>query len=249
MLRERPTLPPVRRPSRVRPTAEAANPVTYTFQSEVRASHVGRYLVLILFILTLAVVGWQRRDLRTLASRFSNGPPPSRSKVTNAPPAPVPVSPATVLTPQNADPEPSALVSKHSQSAAGKTSSQVPSQEGSVAADTPSKAENDPVSANPPARETLETEGEKYLYGDDAPANCDRAQKELLAAAEHSSAKAQSALGTIYATGHCAIRDLPLAYRWFARAQRQDPHNRVIEQDMRVLWDQMSPEERMLATR
>src|SRR5579864_6601420 len=134
MLRERPTLPPVRRPSRVGPTAEAANPVTYTFQSEVRASHVGRYLVLILFILTLAVVGWQRRDLRTLASRFSNGPPSSRSKVTNAPPAPVPVSPATVLTPQNADPEPSALVSKHSQSAAGKTSSQVPSQEGSVAA-------------------------------------------------------------------------------------------------------------------
>jgi hypothetical protein len=42
---------------------------------------------------------------------------------------------------------------------------------------------------------------------------------------------------------------LPLAYRWFARALRQNPGNRIVEQDMRVLWNQMSPEERKLATR
>ena len=45
------------------------------------------------------------------------------------------------------------------------------------------------------------------------------------------------------------IRDLPLAYRWFARALRQNPRNRIIEKDMKVLWDQMGPEERELAKR
>ena len=70
-----------------------------------------------------------------------------------------------------------------------------------------------------------------------------------MAAAEHSSAQAASVLGTMYATGHCATRDLATAYRWFARSLRQDPKNTRIEQDLRVLWNQMTPEERQLAMR
>jgi TPR repeat protein len=78
--------------------------------------------------------------------------------------------------------------------------------------------------------------------------NCDLAQKELLAAAKHS-AKAQTDLGVMYATGHCAIRDLPLAYRWFARAQHHNPSGDPrIAEDLKVLWNQMTPEERKLAT-
>jgi hypothetical protein len=97
--------------------------------------------------------------------------------------------------------------------------------------------------------DALETQGEKYLYGNGAPANCALAQRSLLAAAERSNTKAQSVLGTMYATGHCATRDLPLAYRWFARALHQDPSNTRIEQDLKVLWNQMSPDERQLALR
>lgn len=97
--------------------------------------------------------------------------------------------------------------------------------------------------------DALEAQGEKYLYGNGVPANCALAQKSLQAAAERSNAKAQSVLGTMYATGHCANRDLPLAYRWFARALRQDPSNLRIEQDLKVLWSQMSPDERQLALR
>jgi len=95
----------------------------------------------------------------------------------------------------------------------------------------------------------LEAQGEKYLYGNGVPENCARARTNLMAAAEHSSAQAASVLGTMYATGHCATRDLATAYRWFARSLRQDPKNTRIEQDLRVLWNQMTPEERQLAMR
>jgi hypothetical protein len=53
----------------------------------------------------------------------------------------------------------------------------------------------------------------------------------------------------MYATGHCATRDLPTAYRWFGRSLRQDPKNTRLEQDLKVLWNQMTPGERQLAMR
>jgi hypothetical protein len=95
----------------------------------------------------------------------------------------------------------------------------------------------------------LEAEGERYLYGNGVRENCARARTNLLAAAQHSNAQAQNVLGTMYATGHCATRDLPTAYRWFGRSLRQDPSNTRIEQDLKVLWKQMTPEERKLALR
>jgi hypothetical protein len=101
----------------------------------------------------------------------------------------------------------------------------------------------------PSALEDLEAEGEKYLYGNGVPENCTRASPNLLAAAQRSSAQAESVLGTMYATGHCATRDLPTAYRWFSRSLRKDASNTRIEQDLKVLWNQMTPEERQLALR
>jgi TPR repeat protein len=97
--------------------------------------------------------------------------------------------------------------------------------------------------------EDLEAEGEKYLYGNGVPQNCERARRSLLTAAGRSNGRAQSVLGTMYATGHCAPRDLPLAYRWFAKALHQDPQNGRIEEDLKVLWNQMTPDERNLALR
>jgi len=95
----------------------------------------------------------------------------------------------------------------------------------------------------------LVAQGEKYLYGNGVPENCARARTNLLAAAQHSNAQAQNVLGTMYATGHCATRDLPTAYRWFGRSLRQDPKNTRIEQDLKVLWNQMTPQERQQALR
>ena len=53
----------------------------------------------------------------------------------------------------------------------------------------------------------------------------------------------------MYATGHCASRDLPTAYRWFARALHQDPGNARVQRDLEVLWKQMTPDERQIAQR
>ncbi len=100
-----------------------------------------------------------------------------------------------------------------------------------------------------PTAEELEAEGEKYLYGNGVPENCTRARTSLLAAAQRSSAQAQNVLGTMYATGHCATRDLPTAYRWFSRSLRKDPSNTRIEDDLKVLWNQMTPQERQVALR
>jgi Sel1 repeat-containing protein len=91
--------------------------------------------------------------------------------------------------------------------------------------------------------------GEAYLYGRGVPKSCDQATKYLKLASDQSSAKARSALGTMYATGHCVPRDLPTSYRWFARALQVDPNNQVLEKDLSGVWTQMTPPERQLATK
>jgi len=63
------------------------------------------------------------------------------------------------------------------------------------------------------------------------------------------SAKARSAFGTMYATGHCVARDLPTSYSWFAQALRADPNNQILEKDLTAVWNQMTPPERQLAAK
>jgi len=214
--------------------------------SPIRLPHLRRYLVLVVFSFTVALAGWQWRELRTQARSFWKSPATRQFRATNSTATHASVSSIEVLTPRSR--EPSELAYERAQRAIEETPASDQSREG-VAAVASNKAQVQPVSASTRARDSSEAEGEKYLHGDGVPANCVRARQDLLAAAENSSAKAQTAVGTMYATGHCATQDLPLAYRWFAHAQRQNPRNRIIEKDMRVLWDQMSPEERTLATR
>ncbi len=99
-----------------------------------------------------------------------------------------------------------------------------------------------------PPGEALFTQGQRYLYGTGGvPANCDLALKSLLSAAARSHARAESTLGTMYSTGHCVTRDLPSAYKWFAKALHSDPNNTRLEQDLSVVWRQMTPGEQQLA--
>ncbi len=93
----------------------------------------------------------------------------------------------------------------------------------------------------------LVADGEKYLYGRGVPEDCARAQRNLQIGARGSNAKAQTLLGAMYATGHCVGRDLPTAYRWFAKALHGDPGNSRVQRDLEVLWKQMTPEERQVA--
>jgi hypothetical protein len=91
--------------------------------------------------------------------------------------------------------------------------------------------------------------GEAYLYGRGAGENCNEAVRYLKAASAKSNAKARSAFGTMYATGHCVQRDLPTSYLWFALALRVDPNNQILEKDLNAVWNQMTPPERQMATR
>jgi TPR repeat protein len=114
---------------------------------------------------------------------------------------------------------------------------------------TPPKVRAQRATASAAGIGDLEAEGEKYLYGNGVPENCARARRNLMAAAQRSNAKAENVLGTMYATGHCAKRDLPTAYRWFGRSLQKDPGNTRIQEDLKVLWNQMTPEEQKLALR
>ena len=106
-------------------------------------------------------------------------------------------------------------------------------------------APSNAIVANDPAH--LFNEGEKYLYGDGVPQDCDRAQKALRTSAAHSYPQAESLLGTMYASGHCLGRDLPAAYRWYARALRHEPANTRIASDLQVLWTEMTAAEKKAA--
>jgi len=91
--------------------------------------------------------------------------------------------------------------------------------------------------------------GERYLYGRGGAQDCTNALKYLKMASDKQNAKARSAMGTMYATGHCVTRDLPTAYHWFALALRADPNNSVVEKNLSAVWNQMTPPERQLATK
>jgi hypothetical protein len=112
-----------------------------------------------------------------------------------------------------------------------------------------------PEASKQPAPQVADTgdadfrKADAFLYGRGAAENCDQAVKYLKAASAKSNAKARSAFGTMYATGHCVPRDLPTSYLWFALALQVDPNNQILEKDLNSVWSEMTPPERQLATR
>jgi hypothetical protein len=110
----------------------------------------------------------------------------------------------------------------------------------------PARTKPSPQVASPD--DTLVTNAEKYLYGRGVPQNCDRALISLRAAANRQNSRAMTLLGTMYGTGHCVGRDLPNSYRWFAQASRQSPDNTWINRNLEMIWREMTPAERQLAT-
>ena len=137
-------------------------------------------------------------------------------------------------------------------SATSKDSVTAKDEESADAADVPAKAAK-PARTKPSPQvaspdDTLVTNAEKYLYGRGVPQNCDRALISLRAAAGRQNTRAMTLLGTMYGTGHCVSRDLPNSYRWFAQASRQSPDNTWINRNLEMVWREMTPAERQLAT-
>jgi hypothetical protein len=137
-------------------------------------------------------------------------------------------------------------------SAKGSGAAEKENADNAEAADVPAKAAK-PARTKPSPQvaspdDTLVTNAEKYLYGRGVPQNCDRALISLRAAANRQNTRAMTLLGTMYGTGHCVSRDLPNAYRWFAQASRQTPDNMWITRNLEMIWREMTPAERQLAT-
>ena len=167
--------------------------------------------------------------------------------------APAPTDQANSATPAQAPAAETPLGSTETQSAPPADQAPAPSgaqDETASATPPPSlpKAKPKPSPAQPaPEGDAQESEGEKYLYGNGVTADCGKASKSLMASARKGNAKAQSVVGSMYATGHCVSRDLPTAYGWFAKALHHDPNNRRYAGDLEVVWRQMTQAERQLA--
>jgi len=196
------------------------------------------------------------------------GHPPADSETAN-PPLAAPVAPSTkpseAKTPvveKSSNPPVSAAPSPEVPPVAKPAEKAEPPRRPAVAKKSATPPKRSATPKNPAGKETaangaaastggdaLFRKGEAYLYGRGVPKSCDQATKYLKLGADQSSAKARSALGTMYATGHCVPRDLPTSYRWFAQALRVDPNNQVLEKDLGGVWNQMTPPERQLATK
>ena len=150
----------------------------------------------------------------------------SEEKTVEAAPAP---SRAAEGKPEEKGPKPTAVPTK------------LPRREVRAAAPTPEAADL------PDPTEALFIEGQKYLYGSGVLEDCNRARTKLMAAANQSNVKAQSTVATMYATGHCLPRNLPMAYHWFAVALHKDRDNTRLQRDLEMLWNQMTPEEKQMA--
>jgi len=168
----------------------------------------------------------------------------NKEETTETASAPPPAKGAT-----NGAPDKSATDTKES---GAKESSAAKDNAEENAADVPAKAAK-PARTKPMPQvaspdDTLVTNAEKYLYGRGVPQNCDRALISLRAAANRQNTRAMTLLGTMYGTGHCVTRDLPNSYRWFAQASRQSPDNTWINRNLEMIWREMTPAERQLAT-
>jgi TPR repeat protein len=95
-----------------------------------------------------------------------------------------------------------------------------------------------------PTEDSRTITGEQYLYGNGVTPDCAVAVENLRAAADGASARAQSMMGAMYATGHCVPRDLVQSYQYFARALKAQPWNVSVQKNMDTLWGEMSEQER-----
>jgi len=170
------------------------------------------------------------------ASSAAGGNVPATAPATGAPtPAHPTQSASSPAKPSTDDAGPASQPQAAAEKPAAAAQSETPSEPAPVVKPTPAKPV-DPVA-----------QAEKYIYGRGVHQNCDRGLDELKSAADRSNPKAMISLGALYATGVCAPRDLPTAYRWFALALRKEPDNDELQDNMQRIWSQMTQPERQLA--
>ncbi len=86
-----------------------------------------------------------------------------------------------------------------------------------------------------------------YIKGRGVPHSCEQALVLLRAQAAKEDAAARNRLAALYANGTCVTRDRVKAYQLMSSALAVDPTSEWAEQNRKELWQEMTPEERILA--
>jgi hypothetical protein len=227
------------------------------------------YLALVLLFASGGILAWRWRNegyawRALMASRRMVG---TVAKPVAADPGTTTPAVAQPGEQQTAGSEPSSISSQmndggqpSSDQAAGETVANLPSAQPSPPAQSgelrkassseliePTPAGRQRASASTQQDDKL-AEGETLLYGNGGQTDCARARADLFIAAERDNPKAQSILGTMFATGHCVAADLPTAYHWLSRAQRLDPSNHRNASNLRIVWGEMTAQQQQEAT-
>ncbi|MBZ5566743.1 MAG: hypothetical protein LAN64_02710 [Acidobacteriia bacterium] len=242
-----------------------------------RSHKAGWALLLVLSVLGgVMYANWHPiRDyvLSTANSLAHQKPPNQAADPGSAIPA-TPAAPTTTVASSGAQAPPTSTADTEGQSKAaeaqtGAAQEGLPERDHESGANSPGKqAEKQPAAAKekipadetgpPPAKRESTTplneggelvnSGEKYLYGRGVARSCGQAMIYFKAAAAKRNPQAFSHLGALYATGRCVPTDRAVAYAWFRRAYAEEPNNRYFEQNLTMLWREMTPYERQRAT-
>jgi hypothetical protein len=233
-------------------------------EEEVHPRHTGRlYLALLLLVVSLVLLAAHWRQyahswISEYVARSAASNPGEASETSDNPASPVetkppetqPASSASNSPTHSSPAKPPSKEETSASAAPDETPTNSPPEKSQPAVNTPPAQpitkKTEPAKPAPPGQD-LVTQGEKYLYGNGVPEDCALARKKLATAADRQNARALTLMGTMYATGHCAPRDLPTAYGWFAKALRIDPANHRIEDDLSTIWKQMTPGEKQVA--
>ena len=197
-------------------------------------------------------------DTHSATAVVEDGQSPTQPKSADSAPTPesnAALPPKAAGTPQqkSEEPENPAATTESSTSPKESKSEESPVTAKATAPTRPAAAKPAPTkveapTAEPDREDRLVADGERYLYGTGGVhEDCARAQRNLQIGARASNPKAYTLLGAMYATGHCVGRDLPTAYRWFARALHEQPSNTRLQQNLQVIWNQMTPSEKQIA--
>jgi hypothetical protein len=88
-----------------------------------------------------------------------------------------------------------------------------------------------------------------YVKGEGVPRSCEQAVVLLKTAAEKENARARNRLASMYAAGNCVQRNRVEAYRWLSAALAANPHSDWAQQNKDLIWNQMTPDERVMAAK
>ncbi len=189
-------------------------------------------------------------------ARDQNAPPPSPSSVTPAPATPSENTTAAAKPVSKSQPPPPPVKAKANREGDA-IDQEVTTKQFAPGADEMSKANNASDAAaeaawlwkatakgNPDAPVQL---ADMYIKGEGVPRSCEQAMVLLKSAATKENAHARNRLASMYATGNCVQRNRVEAYRWVSAALNANPRSEWAQQNRDLLWEQMTPDERIMA--